>query len=161
MADINFDIIAPIGRARDFVVIGLAYSELEDVLRPVVARQGRVLSAEPSSEKDSFFRSDHLSFAKAGVPVLYVRGGTQGSGVVPYGIRRDEVWNRVVSTYHTLDDEFDPDWDLGGIVDDLEVAHEVGTILASSRDWPNYRAGHIFRQLRDASRKDMQSPKTR
>jgi Zn-dependent M28 family amino/carboxypeptidase len=160
VADINFDMIAPIGRARDFVAIGIAYSELEDVLRPVVARQGRVLSAEPSSEKDSFFRSDHLSFAKAGVPVLYVRGGMQRSGVVPYGIARDEIWNRVVSTYHTPDDEFDHDWDLGGIVDDLEVAHEVGTILASSRDWPNYRAGHIFRQLRDASRKGRQSPET-
>ncbi len=153
VADINFDMVVPMGRARNFVVVGLYYSDLDQVLKPIVSGQGRTLSAERSSDKDSFFRSDHLSFAKVGVPVLYMRGGVESAGTGLSGGKPDEIWNRTASVYHTPNDEFRKDWDLRGVAQDIEVSYQVGRTLAASGDWPNYRQGSPYRAVRDASRK--------
>jgi Zn-dependent M28 family amino/carboxypeptidase len=149
VADINFDALVAVGPARDFVVVGLGMSELDEWVRPSVARRQRTLAGEARSDKDNFFRSDHLSFARAGVPVLFMRGGTQSTSS-----RGDAyaLWNAYGKRYHTPADRFDPEWDLRGIVEDLDIAYEVGRKLASSREWPNYRDGNAFRALRDASR---------
>jgi len=151
VADINFDTVLPIGPARDFVVVGLGRSELDAVVAPLVAAQRRTLAAEASTEGDHFFRSDHLSFARAGVPVLYMRGGVHartGAGGEDPGAN---AWTAYGFRYHTPADAFDPRWDLSGVVADLEVSYGVGRALAFGRAWPNYRAGTLFRAWRDAS----------
>jgi Zn-dependent M28 family amino/carboxypeptidase len=148
VADINFDALVPLGPARDFVVVGLGMSDLDDVVKPFVARQGRVLDAESRSEKDSFFRSDHLSFARAGVPVLFMRGGTRARGAAD----PSASWNAYGKRYHTPADAFDAHWDLRGIVQDIEVSCAVGSKLASGHEWPNWHADSAFRATRDGSR---------
>ena len=75
VAVINIDAMPVVGPTRDMVVVGLGNSELEDILRPISDKQGRVLVQESSPEKGQFFRSDHFNFAKAGVPALYAKGG--------------------------------------------------------------------------------------
>jgi Zn-dependent M28 family amino/carboxypeptidase len=152
VAAINFDMVVPIGRARDFVVIGRGYSELDDIVAPIVERQGRRLAAEPTADGDHFLRSDHVSFARAGVPVLYMRGGTQAYGAARSDPADGGAWTRVASKYHTPDDEFAPGWDLRGVADDITVSYEAGAALAASRAWPNWREGNAFRAVRDASR---------
>lgn len=77
-----------------------------------------------------------MNFAKAGVPALYMRGGVEAGDTRLYDRPRDETWNRVASTYHTPDDEFDPNWDLRGVVEDIEVSYEVGRTLASRQCLP-------------------------
>jgi Zn-dependent M28 family amino/carboxypeptidase len=154
VAEINFDMVVPIGRARDFVVVGLDYySDIDRILKPIANHHGRVLTAERPADKDSFFRSDHLNFAKSGVPVLYMRGGMQTAGGLSGEDSSDATWNRIAAVYHTPKDQFDPDWDLRGIADDIEISYDVGAQLAGSRDWPNYRPGSPYRRVRDASRK--------
>ena len=148
VADINFDALIPIGPARDFVVVGLGMSDLDDWVKPFVMRQDRVLAAESRSEKDAFFRSDHLSFARAGVPVLFMRGGTLARA----GSDPSATWNAYGKLYHTPADAFDPHWDLRGIVQDLEVSCAVGRKLASGHEWPNWHADSAFRATRDGSR---------
>ena len=148
VADINFDTLLPIGPAHDFVVVGLGMSDLDDEVTPFVLRQDRLLGAEPRSEKDAFFRSDHLSFARAGVPVLFMRGGMQArTGADP-----SAQWNAYGKRYHTPADAFDPHWDLRGSVQDLEVSFAVGSKLASGHEWPNWHADSAFRATRDGSR---------
>jgi len=148
VADINFDALIPIGPARDFVVVGLGMSDLDDWVKPFVMRQDRVLAAESRSEKDAFFRSDHLSFARAGVPVLFMRGGTLARA----GADPSASWSAYGKLYHTPADAFDPHWDLRGIVQDLEVSCAVGRKLASGHEWPNWHADSAFRATRDGSR---------
>lgn len=149
VADINFDSLVPVGPARDFVVVGLGMSELDEWVRPFAAKYERTLIGEDRSDKDNFFRSDHLSFARAGVPVLFMRGGTESRSA---GTDSHALWNSYGKRYHTPADRFDPAWDLRGIVEDLEVSYGVGRKLASSRDWPNYHEDSAFRAIRDASR---------
>src|SRR5690606_27899384 len=75
VAVVNLDAMSVVGPTKDFVVIGLGNSELDDVLRPIADAQGRELVEEDGVEKGFFFRSDHFSFAKYGVPALYAKGG--------------------------------------------------------------------------------------
>jgi len=153
VADINFDMVVPIGRARNFVVIGYGMSELDAVVAPIVAAHGRSIDAERGEDNDHFLRSDHASFARAGVPVLFMRGGTQTS-TSSSSTREPEdpnqAWLQASSVYHTPDDEV-RDWDLRGIAADIEISHDVGRRLADGDTWPNWYARTPFRTIRDAS----------
>jgi len=149
---VNIDAMPLVGPTKDLVVVGLGNSELDDVLAPIAAKQDRVLVPESAPEKGQFFRSDHFSFAKAGVPALYAKGGID---------HRDKgrahglavLDDYTAKRYHKAADNFDPAWDLRGIVLDLNALLGVGLKLSRSRDWPNYREGNAFRAVREASRK--------
>lgn len=151
VAAINLDAMPVVGRTKDLIVIGLGNSEMDDLLRPIAAKQDRVLVEESAPEKGLFFRSDHFSFAKAGVPALYVKGGVDHREKGrDYGL--SVIDDYTAKRYHKAGDQFDSNWDLRGIVDDLDAVFEVGKKLASSRDWPNYREGNAFRAVREKSR---------
>jgi Zn-dependent M28 family amino/carboxypeptidase len=151
VAVMNIDALPVVGMTRDLVVVGLGNSELEDVLQPIADKQGRVLVPESSPEKGTFFRSDHFSFAKAGVPALYVKGGVDHvEKGREYGMAVLEDYTR--NRYHSAADNFDPDWDLRGIVQDLDALYRVGKTLSLDRGWPNYREGNAFRAIREKSR---------
>jgi Zn-dependent M28 family amino/carboxypeptidase len=151
VAVINLDAMTMVGPAKDMTVIGLGNSELDDWLAPIAAAQKRVLKQESSPEKGTFFRSDHFSFAKAGVPAVYAKGGIEslekgaefGQSVI------DEYTGE---HYHKAADNFDPNWDLRGVVQDLNALQLLGKGLANSDQWPNYREGNAFKKARDASR---------
>ena len=64
------------GKARDLTVVGMGNSELEDILKPIAQKQGRTLVEESVPAGGYYFRSDHFNFAKAGVPALYAKGGS-------------------------------------------------------------------------------------
>ncbi|MEO8000961.1 MAG: M28 family metallopeptidase [Arenimonas sp.] len=151
VAVINLDAMTMVGPAKDLTVIGLGNSELDDWLAPIAASQKRVLKQESAPEKGSFFRSDHFSFAKAGVPALYAKGGIDNLEKGPeYGQSVIDEYDHV--HYHKGADNFDPNWDLRGVVQDLNALQLLGKTLANSDKWPNYYEGNAFRKARDASR---------
>lgn len=151
VAVVNLDAMSVVGPTKDFVVIGLGNSELDEVLRPIAEAQGRVLVEEDGVEKGFFFRSDHFSFAKFGVPALYAKGGIDHvEKGVDYGREIQARYTNVA--YHKPADEFDPEWDLRGVVQDLQALYGVGRELAGNEAWPNYVEGNAFKAARDASR---------
>ena len=149
VATINIDGLNVDGPMNDITVVGMGASELDDYLERAAARMGRTLRPDPEPEKGFYYRSDHFSFAKAGVPSLYTDSGIDH---VEHGTewtlarRADYISNR----YHKVTDEFDPAWDLTGALDDLELMFRVGYRLVTSEDWPNWREGNEFRGIRDA-----------
>lgn len=152
VAVINLDAMPVLGKTRDFTVIGFGNSELEDILKPIAQLQNRTLKAEDEPEKGFYFRSDHFNFAKAGVPALYARGGVDHvEKGAEYG--KSLVADYSANRYHKPADQFDPDWDLAGALDDLNALYGVGRELTASDKWPNWYAGNPFRAAREASRK--------
>ncbi|MCX7032475.1 MAG: M28 family metallopeptidase [Arenimonas sp.] len=151
VAVINLDAMSVVGPTRDLVVIGLGNSELDDILRPIADKQQRTLVEEDGVEKGFFFRSDHFSFAKFGVPALYAKGGIDHiEKGADYG--RQVQANYTTALYHKPADEFDEAWDLRGVVQDLYALYGVGRTLANNDAWPNYVEGNAFKAARDASR---------
>ena len=149
---INLDAMAPIGKARDITVVGSGSSELEDVLKPILAKQGRTIVGESNTAAGYYFRSDHFNFAKAGVPALYLDSGNDlldGGNAAGDAAGKDYTENR----YHKVGDQFDvATWKLDGIMQDLEVAYSVGETLANGGQWPNWYEGSPFKAARDQLR---------
>jgi Zn-dependent M28 family amino/carboxypeptidase len=151
VAVFNLDALPTIGPAKDFIVVGLGNNTLDEILRPIATKQGRELVPETEPEKGTFFRSDHFNFAKAGVPALYAKGGVDHlERGRDYGM--SVVADYTAHRYHQAADNFDPAWDLRGVVKDLQALYAVGDALVGSRQWPNYREGSEFRAVRDKSR---------
>ncbi|OQW80459.1 MAG: peptidase M28 [Proteobacteria bacterium ST_bin14] len=148
---VNMDGLNVVGRTKDFVLTGAGKSELEDLVKPLIAAQGRTISPEPSPERGYYFRSDHFSFARLGVPML---DGTSGENLVVGGVAaghaaaEDYVTNR----YHKPQDEYDAAWDWSGAVDDLTIYYQMGRLLAQGTRWPNWYKSAEFRAIRDKSR---------
>jgi len=148
LAAINMDGLNIFGRTKDITVVGLGNSTLDEIAIAVAGEQGRVVKPDPEPEKGSFYRSDHFSLAKQGVPAL-----NTGSGVDFVG--RPEGWGLKMrkeyteKNYHKPSDEYDPSWDLSGAAQDLELLFEVGRRVANGKAYPQWKAGTEFKALRE------------
>ena len=148
---VNMDGLNVIGKAKDFVLVGAGKSELEDMVKPLVAAEGRVITLEANPERGSYYRSDHFSFAKLGVPMLY---GESGEDLVVGGTAAGKAATEdyVVNRYHKPQDEYDAKWNWDGAVSDLNIYFALGHGLAQSAAWPNWYPSAEFRKIRDESR---------
>ena len=148
VAAINLDAMSVGGPSRDFVVTGMGNSELEDILEPIAAAQGRTLVEEGNPAGGFYFRSDHFNFAKAGVPALYAKGG---SDLVDGGADAGRLASEDYATrYHQPSDVYREEWNLDGLIQDLEALYEVGRVLADDVEaWPNWYEGNPFKAARD------------
>ncbi len=148
---INMDGLNIIGETRNVVVVGYGKSELEEYLARASAAQGRVVEPEPTPEAGYFFRSDHFALARPGVPMIYAEGGEDlinGGPEAGAAAAMDYRANR----YHGPKDEYDPNWNWDGAIQDLELYFAIGRELANSDAWPNWYPDAEFRAARDASR---------
>jgi len=139
VAALNMDAMNIMGPMKDVTVIGYGNSELDDYVIEAAQTQGRTVRPDPEPEKGSFFRSDHFSLAKRGVPVLYTGSGTDHvvHGTEWTRAQRDKY---VAEKYHKPSDEFDPAWDLSGTVDDLRLLFKIGYRLAGESTFPKWKA---------------------
>ena len=148
---VNMDALSMAGLAKNVVVIGKGKSQLDAYLDRALAAQKRVASLEPTPEKGFYYRSDHFSFAKHGVPMLYFEGGQDlVKGGPAAGARAAKDYEE--HHYHGPKDEYDPKWDWSGVKADLKLYYDVGRALANTTDWPNWMPGDEFRAIRDRSR---------
>jgi Zn-dependent M28 family amino/carboxypeptidase len=153
VAGINMDALNIYGRMKDITVVGYGKSELDKYLEEAAAEQGRRVEPNPTPEKGSFYRSDHFSFAKQGIPALYA--GTGNDHAV-----HGKEWTRKqkdkysAEKYHKVTDEFDPNWDLSGAIEDLRLLFKVGYALSMEDTFPNWKEGTEFKAKRDADLKN-------
>ena len=147
----NMDALAMYGPSKDVIVIGPGKSQLDDYLTAALKRQGRTATPEPTPEKGFYYRSDHFSLAKHGVPMVYFETGqdlVNGGLAAGRAAAKDYEENR----YHAPSDEYDPNWDWSGVQQDVALYYMLSRDLAESRAWPNWMPGDEFRAIRDRSR---------
>jgi Zn-dependent M28 family amino/carboxypeptidase len=149
-ANLNFDGANVLGRTRDVVVVGRGKSSLEDLLTLAVAGQERVVVDEIFPEKGHYYRSDQLSFARIGVPALYLRSGVEVRGKPP-GWGREQLERWTATRYHQPSDELDASWDLTGAVEDAQLGFLVGAAAAEADEMPSWRSGDEFEATRKAA----------
>ena len=136
-ANINLDYFSNWGwgRTRDFSILGMGMSSLDDLAREAVSRQGRVVTGDTDPVEGFYWRSDHVEFAMAGVPSIATSPGIDYVGKPHgYGDRKRQEYIR--NDYHKPTDQIKPGWDLTGAVQDLEVLLEVGYRVAQAPDRP-------------------------
>lgn len=150
VAVINMDGMNPFVPSRDFGIYGTAKLELLDQLKSVAAQSKLRYTPDPKPQAGYFFRSDHFSFAKRGVPALSYAAG-QDWEVGGVAARKAAADDYTAKRYHQQGDEWKPDWTFAGAARDLGVLYALGQQLADSRQWPNWSQDSEFRATRDAS----------
>ncbi|MDP9893434.1 Zn-dependent M28 family amino/carboxypeptidase [Variovorax boronicumulans] len=151
VAVINMDALSPEGPARNFSTSGSAVSQLQDLLVEQAKGFGLAYAPDPHPEAGYFFRSDHFSFAKRGVPALsFASGNDWAEGGLAAGEASAKAYT--AERYHQPADEWKVDWSFTGMAHDLPLLYRVGETLANSKRWPEWGEGSEFRATRDASR---------
>ncbi|MBC2670324.1 M28 family peptidase [Novosphingobium piscinae] len=154
---VNLDGLAPGGRSRDMTMSGGDKSELNTLFRKHLAALGLRESPESNPERGGYYRSDHFSFAKRGVPVYsFGRGNDLEVGGTAAGQAAAEDYTR--NRYHQPNDHYSADWDMSGIVQEVSLAYRLGRELADGTGWPNWLPTDEFRAIRDASRTAAAAP---
>ncbi len=153
VANLTFDTLQPVGRVRDVVLVGRGQSEMEDYLATAAKAQGRYVTPENHPERGLFYRADHFSFAKRGVPVLLDMALAGAYDLVEGGRAAGERWlgDFTARCYHQTCDAWSPSWNLAGAAQEAELFYAIGARLANSRDWPQWRPTSEFAKVRSQS----------
>ena len=150
---LNLDAFPAIGKSKDITIIGYGAAELEAVLDKHASVQGKYLAPDKSPEAGFFYRSDHINFAKKGIPMIYADPGID---LVDGGIEKglELASNYTANDYHKPTDEVRDDWDWEGIEQDMDIFTNFIDDLANSGEYPNWYIKSEFRGARDASRNE-------
>ena len=132
------------GRTRDFSIVGIGNSTLDDLTAEAIQRQGRILTGDTAPDMGFYFRSDHYEFARAGVPSLETSPGIDYVGK-PAGFGEAKRADYIANDYHNASDVIKPDWDLLGAVEDLQILLEVGYRVAQQTDHPTWKPDAVWR----------------
>ena len=151
---VNMDGLNVLGATRDVSVIGAGLSELDGYVARYAAMAGRTLTPDANTEKGYYYRSDHFSLARLGVPMLYAESG---QNLVAGGIAAGKAAasDYTANRYHKPGDEYRADWNWDGAVQDLTMYYRIGRELAQGKAWPKWAPTAEFRAVREKSRAGM------
>ena len=152
-ANLTLDILQTAGLAKDVILVGEGQSDLEDDLQLAAALQERTVTPENLPENGLFFRADHFSLARRGLPVLLIMGIAGGADLIDGGRAAGDQWiaDYTGNCYHQTCDAWSEDWNLDGAVQDIQLFETIVKDLGSSHRWPQWREGSEFKALRDTS----------
>jgi Zn-dependent M28 family amino/carboxypeptidase len=153
VANLTLDTLQTAGPVKDVVLIGKGQSEMEQILAEAAQAQGRYVTPENHPERGLFYRADHFSLAKRGVPVLLNMALAGSYDLVTGGRAAGDKWlnDFTTSCYHQTCDAWSPNWNLGGAVQEAQLFYAIGARLANSREWPKWLPTSEFAKVREQS----------
>ncbi|CAN5292366.1 M28 family metallopeptidase [soil metagenome] len=150
VAGFNMDSANVYGRSTGLSIVGFGQSDLDERVAAATAAQGRTIEADSNPGAGFYFRSDHFPLAKQGVPMAYTENGGNFRDE-PIAERTAARAEYTEKRYHQADDEWSPDWDYRGQIEDLAIDYSIARALADSRDWPQWKSGSEFGPVRAAT----------
>jgi Zn-dependent M28 family amino/carboxypeptidase len=153
VANLTLDILQTAGPSRDVVLVGAGQNDLEDDLARAAGAQGRTVTPDVKPERGLFYRADHFSLAKRGVPTLLLMAIGGGQDLVIGGRAAGDAWvaDYTAHCYHEPCDAWSPTWDLRGAAQDVDLFYRIGRELGNTRRWPGWRPSSEFKAIRDMS----------
>jgi len=146
-ANVNYDGGNLYGLTRDITYVGFGKTSIDELVVKYAAEQGRIVKPDQFPDRGYFYRSDQFNFAKIGVPALYLEPGNDY-------IDRPEGWGKQQKeyyeehNYHQPSDEYDPNWNLSGMVQDARVGFWTGLAIANADEMPTWNEGDEFEAVR-------------
>lgn len=153
VANLNYDCANIWGRTRDITQVGRGKSSIDAVVTRVATWQGRIVKPDQFPDRGSFYRSDQFSFAKIGIPALYLKTGTDFIGR-PEGWGKEQILRYESHDYHQPSDELRPDWNFDGMVEDAQIGFFVALEIANADQAPRWVPDDEFEAARKASLAD-------
>lgn len=155
VTNLTLDVLQTAGLSRDVLLVGAGQSDLEDDLARAAKKQDRTITPETLPERGLFYRADHFSLARQGVPVLLLMALSGAPDLREGGRPAGEKWlTDYMRCYHQTCDAWDANWDLRGAAQDVELFHTMANDLANSRRWPQWRTDSEFNAIRERTRQE-------
>lgn len=130
--------------------VGFGKSSIDQIITLIADEQGRTVKADQFADKGYFYRSDQFSFAKIGVPAMYLDSGTDFIDRPPeWGREQQDHFTEV--NYHQPSDEYDPSWNFTGMEDDALLGFWTGLAIANADEMPSWNSGDEFEAVRLAA----------
>jgi Zn-dependent M28 family amino/carboxypeptidase len=150
VANLTFDTLQWNGAVKDAVLVGRGQSEMETYLSDAAKSQGRYVTPENHPERGLFYRADHFSFAKRGVPVLLDMALAGAYDMVEGGRAAGERWldDYTANCYHQTCDTWSSTWNLRGAAQEAQLFYMIGARLANSHAWPQWNSSSEFATVR-------------
>jgi len=147
LCDINLDSMNALGVTTDITPLGAERSTLGKFIQDVAKENNVTVSPDSRPEQGSFYRSDHFPFAKAGVPAVSFNPGSKFVGHSDkWGEEQFQDYNQ--HRYHQPSDEYSPNWNFGGMVQQARLAFWTGVRVANATDTPQWNRGDEFERAR-------------
>ncbi|WP_445664226.1 M20/M25/M40 family metallo-hydrolase [Fodinibius sp. AD559] len=145
-ANINLDGMNVYGKTKDLVLIGYDRNSVSDVIERVAEERGRVVKPDPHPDRGYFYRSDHFSLAKKGIPAIFPNAGNEF-------VDKPEGYAAMVDSlqdanYHNVNDEINKHWDLSGMKADVRLFFDAGYRIANTDEMQTWRKGNEFKKTR-------------
>lgn len=154
VANLNYELPLPIGRMKDVTITGFGQSELDQYVERFAKEQDRYIAPDQSPENGMYYRSDHFSFAKVGIPSLFIKGwqDSREHGKEWAKQKVEEYWQ---TAYHKPADEFEEATaDLSGNVEDAKLFFKIGWQLANQSLFPKWSESSEFKAIREQSMRE-------
>ena len=148
-ANLNLDSLNFVGLAKDVNVPGSERTELGALAASTAKSMGLLIAPAKPDLAGGYFRSDHFSFAKAGVPAFSVGAGHSWVKDVEANDAKQKAYR---ARYHQVSDEYDPSWDLAGMVQQAQFTLNLGRAVADAPKMPAWKAGDAFGKARTAAK---------
>lgn len=149
-ADLNFDMLAPYGPTRDIGVTGAERTTLWPLVQRDAQRMQLTIASDPEPEQGHYYRSDHFSLARAGVPAFSISPGTDYIGK-PAGFGKNAFEDFNANRYHQPSDEYHENWDISGMQQIAQFGLTLGLDIANTPKLPTWKAGDEFLPAREKS----------
>ncbi len=147
---LNYDALFPFGRTRDVVVAGAERTTLWPLVQQIARRMELAIKPDPRPEQGSYYRSDHFSLARVGIPAFTIENGTDFYGKpADFSERLFEEFNS--KHYHQPSDEYHEDWDFSGLEEMSRFGFVIGTAVANQDTLPTWNKGDEFLAARQKS----------
>ena len=146
-ANLNLDSLNFVGVTRDIGVQGSERSELRKMAEATAKAMKMTIAEARPDLSGGYFRSDHFSFAKAGVPAFSVSSGSDYLGDKAAAKAKREAYGK---RYHQASDEYDPSWDFAGMAQHAQFTLNLGRAIADAPKMPAWKAGDAFGKVRAA-----------
>ncbi len=152
VANLTLDILQTAGEAKDVILVGAGQSSLEDLLTEAARAQDRIVTPEEASERGLFYRADHFSVVRRGVPALQLMALGGASDMRVGGREAGQKWlDGYMACYHKTCDAWAPDWNFTGAAQDVDLFYAMGQRLSKAGVWPEWRPSSEFRAIRAKS----------
>lgn len=148
--NVNFDMILPLGVPESVVVTGAERTTAFPLVRSAAERNKLEIEPDQRAHLGVFYRSDHFSMARAGVPAFSVSAGMKLKGK-PADFARKAYQEFTEKRYHAPQDEVQPDWDYSGFPVLGRFALDVARAAADADALPTWNPGDEFRPAREKS----------
>ena len=156
-ANLTLDILQTAGPARDVILVGNGQSSLETVLADAATAQGRTITPESASERGLFYRADHISLVRRGVPALLLMALGGAPDLKAGGRAAGQTWlDDYMACYHKTCDTWSPAWNLAGAAQDVDLFAAMGARLAKTGVWPEWLPASEFRATRELTAAERQ-----